>query len=62
MVSKQSIELSKEPEVVSSRFRTVEYCLPKSELLKNEDVPSSEVVSFRFKIMEYCLPQAEILN
>ena len=62
LVSEQSTELSKGPEVVSSRFRTVEFCLPKKELLKAEVVPSSEVVSSRFTILEYGLPQTEILN
>ena len=32
LASEQSTELSKGPEVVSSRFQTVEYCLPKTEL------------------------------
>jgi hypothetical protein len=43
LVSEQSTELSKGHEVVSSRFRTVEYCLPKTELLKTEVVPSPGV-------------------
>ena len=60
LVLEQSTELSKGPEDVSSRFQTVEYCLPKSELLKTEVVPSHAVVSSHFKILEYCLPQNEL--
>ena len=33
LVSEQFIDLSKRPEVVSSRFQTVEYCLPKLNYL-----------------------------
>ena len=57
LASEQSTELSKGPDVVSSRFRTVEYCLRKTELLKTEVASSHEVVSSRFKNLEYCLPQ-----
>ncbi len=56
------LELSTGPEVVSSRFQTVEYCLPKAELLKTGFVPSPEVVSSHFKILEYCLPQTKLPN
>ena len=45
MVSEQTTELSKRPEVVSSRFRTMEYCLPKTELMEVEVVPLPKVVS-----------------
>ena len=63
LVSEQSTELSKGPEVVSSRFRTVEYCLPKTKKKKKTEVVSSlEVVSSRFKILEYCLPQTKLPN
>jgi hypothetical protein len=62
LVPKQSTELAKGLEVVSSRFRTLEYCLPKTELPKTEVVSSHEVVSSRSKILEYGLPRAEILN
>ncbi len=54
LASEQSIELSKGHEVVSYRFRTLEYCLPKTEA-----VSSSEVVSSRFRAVEYCLPKTE---
>ena len=52
MVSEPSTEMSNGLEVVSSRFRTMEYCLPKNELLKTEAVPSLEVVTSRFQILE----------
>ena len=61
-VSEQSTELSKGCEVVSARFQTVEYCLPKNKLSKTEDVSSREVVSSRSKILEYYLPRIEIPN
>ena len=62
LVSEQSTELSKGLEEESSRFRTVEYCLPKSELLETENVSSHEVVSSRFTILEYFFPRTEILK
>jgi len=62
LVSEQSTDLSKGHEVVSSSFRIVEYCLPKTELLKTEVVSSPEVISYRFKIVTYCLPQTELPN
>ena len=43
-VSEQSTKLSVGLEVVSSRILTVEYCLPKTELLKTGVVSSLEVV------------------
>ena len=52
LVSDQSTESSKGHEVVSSRFRTLECCLPKPELLKTEGVSSLEVVSSRSKVLE----------
>ena len=58
----RSTELSKVPEVVSSRFRIAEYYLPKVELLKTKTVSSLEVVSSRFKTVEYYLLQTEILR
>ena len=57
LVSEQSTELSKGPKVVSSRFRTVEYCLPKPELLKTKAFSSHEAVSSRLQNLECCLPQ-----
>ena len=45
LVSDKSTELSKGRKVVSSRFQTVEYCLPKTKILKTEDVSSTKVVS-----------------
>ena len=62
LVSEQTTELSPGPEVVSSRFQTMEYCLPKTELLKTKVMLSLEVVSSRFKTMVYCLPQTELLR
>ena len=62
LVSEVSAELSKGPRVVSSRFRTGEYCLPKTELLKTEFMSSLKVVSSRFENLEYCLPQTEMLR
>ncbi len=51
-VSEQSTDLSKVPKVVSSRFQTVKYCLPKIELMKTEVMSSLEVVSSRIKTVE----------
>ena len=62
LLSEQSTESPKEHEVVSSRFQTIEYCLPKTELLKIEAMPSPEVISSRFETVEYFLPQTEILK
>jgi hypothetical protein len=62
LVSEQSTKLSKGHEALASRFLTLEYCLPKTELQKTEVVPSPEVVSSLFKILEYCLPQVELPN
>ena len=41
LVSEQYTELSTGPEVVSSRFRTMKYYLPKPELQKKNEVVSS---------------------
>ena len=46
LVSEQSTKLYKGLEVVSSCFRTVEYRLPKTELLGIEAVSSKEVISY----------------
>jgi len=48
LVLEQSTKLSQGPKVVSSRFLNVAYCLPTTELLKTEVVPSLEVVSSHF--------------
>ena len=62
LVTEQSTESSKRLKGVSSRFRTVEYWLPKTELLKTEVVSSHEVVFSRLKILECCLQQIELPN
>ena len=45
LFSEHFTELTKGVEVGSSRFQNVEYCLPKTEILKYEVVSSTEVVS-----------------
>jgi len=48
LVSEHSTEMAIGLEVLSSRFRTLEYCLSKPGLQKTEVVSSPEVVSSRF--------------
>ncbi len=62
LASEKSTELSKGPEVVSSRFRTDKYSFLKTELPKSEVVSPREFVSSRYKILEYCLLRIKILK